>query len=283
MIHHWIMKPDERQQPGKKKWEENKTKNWFHFQSINNRVFQIHFFYLWDLKIDFFWSRIRNCSMNSTFELKIQEIISLQRQKALRCESSFLVIDLICYCCGIDNESFCENHFATFYVPSSLLCPFTQEFKNQQRTAEKMFPVDDSMEVERSERRNSFPTDDGASKQHCSQSDELERNADEHKFSFYRTAVMFTRRKPHPYEVVLDIDAKVDFRIFMGLLCLPFYCCRRNLRSQDVLFRGSHQKSIFFTTNFHNGTEKCFFGDQTSWPHSERFLATCVRRQREQT
>lgn len=157
--------------------------------------------------------------MNSTFKFGIQEIVSLQRQKALRCENSFLVIDLICYCCGIDNESRAKITLQQFYVPSSLLCPFTQEFKNQQRTAEKNisdFPRRRRLLGSGTERNTKHLSN--ASKQRCSRASNLKETqtrrirADKHKFSFYRTAVVFTRRKPHPYEhFVLDIDAKVDF------------------------------------------------------------------------
>lgn len=180
--------------------------------------------------------------------------------KTLRCENSFLVIDLISYCCGIDNESRAKITLQQFYIPSSLLCPFTQEFKNQQRTAEKMFPtfhdVGGSMEGERNETRNIFPTD--ASKQHCSPSIELERNADS-SHTYGQTSINFHFTEQQSCLPVANLiltstlyltsTLRLTFDFYGTFMWPPFYCCRRNLRSQGNII-GSHQKSVYFYDKF---------------------------------
>lgn len=73
---------------------DKKTQILFHFQSINIRVLRAHFFYLWDLKIDF-WSRSEytivqlRCLIRVELFLNfrfVQEIfLILQHQKCIFC------------------------------------------------------------------------------------------------------------------------------------------------------------------------------------------------------
>lgn len=166
----------------------------FHFQSINV-VFRIHFFYLWDLKIDF-WSRF-DCTIVQ-LKLRCCEALSSEgildsgsqlnsyscRKEKVEFVIYFFLLSLM-FCFWKRWNSFCQVTLWFIYFLLPWICVHSRKSFTTDREVEQASRLPRpvlKVESRRNKNWNSFQC-----KTFIVSSDELEMNADEHKFSFYKS------------------------------------------------------------------------------------------------
>lgn len=239
-------------------------------KSINNRAFQIHFFYLWDFKIDFFDLNYAIVRWTRLFEFRIQEIISLRRQKALRCENFFLV-DLICYCCWIDNESRAKITLQQFCVHSRK----SSKTNKERRKKCFLFPRRRRQHGSETKRNTKHLSNETLPSNTVPRATNLKETQTSINFHFTeRQSCLPDANLILTSTLYLTSTLRLIFDFYGTFMWSPFYCCQRNSRSQEILLESSKKCTFLW---------QIFITLRNVSSAIKRFLATCVRHQLDRT